>query len=124
MAGYNSQIHDPIDDLISDCEEGRKKLSIPQLQRLLQVAEEIKQRGLSDPENKNGFFGSILECNQAQCNIVQIIRIEALILEAGGKDSTKHVLGYFNKEAKDTTAKQIIENEPSLKQSLRKRKLR
>ena len=110
MAGYNSNIHDPIDDLISDCEAGNRKLSISQLNRLLNICEKIEKIGKEDPFNKKGFFVSQLECNQAQCNIVQMVRIKALLYEADGKNSDEFVLSFFTDEAKRKVL-EIIDSE-------------
>lgn len=100
MAGYNSDIHDPIDDLIVGAEEHNKKLSIDDLNRLLVIVNNIMQQALNDPYNKKGFFKSQLECDQAACNCIFVIRIKALILEAQGKNSTEYVLSCFSEEAK------------------------
>jgi hypothetical protein len=100
MAGYNSDIHDSIDDLITDAEEHGRKLSINDLNRLLVIVNNIMQRALIDPYNEKGFFENQLECDQAACNSIFVIRIKALILEAQGQDSTDYVLSCFSEEAK------------------------
>jgi hypothetical protein len=107
MAGYNSIIHDPIDDLICDIENKKRILSLDQLNRLLFVIQEIMDIANNDPDNKNGFFKTQLECNQAKCNIVQIIRVKALMLELHGVDSTGYVLSCFNKETKNEVFKKL-----------------
>jgi hypothetical protein len=100
MAGYNSDIHDPIDDLIVGAEEHNKKLSIDQLNRLLIIVNNIMQRALADPYNKKEFFKSQLECDQAACNSVFVIRIKALIIKTQGYNNTEYVLSCFSEEAK------------------------
>ena len=107
MAGYNSDIHDAIDDMICGCENKTKALSNEQLKRLLIIVHQLMDRANLDPDNKLGFFKTQLECNQAKCNIVQSIRIKALMLELNGTDSTKYVLSCFNKETKDKVYKQL-----------------
>jgi len=108
MAGYNSDIHDPIDDLICDVEDKKRVLSMDQLARLLIVCEKLMHKANLDPNNKLGFFKSQLECNQAKCNTVQIIRIKALMLDLQGVDSTPYVLSCFNKRTKDEVYEQLI----------------
>jgi hypothetical protein len=108
MAGYNSDLHDPLDDLICDYESGKKRLNLDELHRLLVILQNLMDRANNDPSNKLGFFKSQLECNQAKCNIVQIIRVKALVLEAHGTDSTAYVIGCFSQEAKDEALKKVL----------------
>lgn len=110
MAGYNSDIHDPLDDLICDYESGKRRLSLDELYRLLVILQNLMDKANNDPYNKKGFFKSQLECNQAKCNIVQIIRVKALILEVNGTDSTAYVMGCFSQEAKDKALKEVLKD--------------
>lgn len=108
MAGYNSDIHDPIDDLICSVENKKIVLSADQLFRLLKIVQELMIIANKDPFNEKKFFRTQLECNQAKCNVIQVIRIKAMILESKGINSDKYVLDCFTDEAKDETYKKLL----------------
>lgn len=108
MAGYDSDIHDPIDDLICNVENKKIVLSSDQLLRLLKIVKNLMDVANKDPFNKKKFFKTQLECDQAKCNIVQVIRIRAIILELKGINSDNYVLGCFTSEVKDEVYKKLL----------------